>query len=30
MGFAESSSEDLIEAVDGFVDMSDDPDRFLL
>ncbi|MBV0923591.1 MULTISPECIES: NYN domain-containing protein [Haloarcula] len=30
MGFEESSSEDLKEAVDGFVDMSADPDRFLL
>ena len=30
MGFEESSSEDLIAAVDGFVDMSSDPDRFLL
>ena len=30
MGFEESSSEDLIEAVDGFVDLSTDPDTFLL
>jgi uncharacterized LabA/DUF88 family protein len=30
MGFEESSSEDLKEAVDGFVDMSDDSERFLL
>ena len=30
MGFEESSSEDLKAAVDGFIDMSDDSDRFLL
>ncbi|MFB6223919.1 MAG: NYN domain-containing protein [Haloarcula sp.] len=30
MGFEESSSEDLKEAVDGFIDMSGDSDRFLL
>ncbi len=30
MGFEESSSEDLKSAVDGFVDLSSDPDRFLL
>jgi len=30
MGFEESSSEDLKEAVDGFIDMSADSDRFLL
>jgi uncharacterized LabA/DUF88 family protein len=30
MGFEESSSEDLKAAVDGFIDMSDDSERFLL
>ncbi|MFC7075656.1 MULTISPECIES: LabA-like NYN domain-containing protein [Haloarcula] len=30
MGFEESSSEDLKEAVDMFVDLSEDTDRFLL
>ena len=30
MGFEESSSEDLKSAVDGFVDLSSEPDTFLL
>ena len=30
MGFEESSSEDLKSAVDGFEDLSSDPDKFLL
>jgi len=30
VGFEESTSEELKDAVDGFTDMSGDPDRFLL
>jgi uncharacterized LabA/DUF88 family protein len=30
LGFGESTSEDLVEAVDHFEDMSEDTDRFLL
>jgi len=30
MGFQESTSEELVEAVDAFIDLSERPDTFLL
>jgi len=30
MGFGSSTSSELVEASDDFIDMEDDPDRFVL